>query len=389
MENMGRNKIASEVVMSDNSFNCITISTSALRNNYSYIKSKVAPGVKVMAMVKADGYGHGMVRAAKAFADVGCDMFGVAELGEAVKLRKSGVKGQIFVTLGFEDNEVDCFFEHRLTPVIYDFSSACTLAKRALQLNTQIDVHIKVDTGMSRLGINVDTLSDFAAKIEELHGLKIGGIMSHFPESDDRDSTSTAKGFAAFSKACSTLKSRFKGVCHIANSGAVLNFPSTHGAMVRCGIALYGYHPTGKLSPGDQSAEGLAPAMSFASRVLQVKTVPKGTGISYGLTFKTDRETRLAVLPVGYEDGFSRLLSNQAEVLIHGKRAPVRGRICMNLCMVDISDIDEVSVGDEVVFLGKQGDDEITADDIAEKMGSISYEVLCLLGNNNKRVHRE
>ncbi len=268
-------------------------------------------------------------------------------------------------------------------------SSARALSNRALQLGTQIDVHIKVDTGMGRLGVDTETLADFFDKIEELHGLNIGGIMSHFPESDDQDSASTLRGFGTFSKACGTLKNSFKGICHIANSGAVLNFPSTHGTMVRCGISLYGYNPAGKSVVNDQSSSGLAPAMSFVSRVMQVKTVPEGTGISYGLTFVTDRETRLAVLPVGYEDGFSRILSNQGEVLIRGKRAPVRGRICMNLCMVDITDIGEVSVGDEVVFLGRQGDEEITADDIAEKMGSISYEVLCLLGNNNKRVYRE
>ena len=377
------------VVMENNSYNCVTISSAALQHNYNYIKSKVAPGVKVMAMVKGDGYGHDMILAAKTFAGVGCDLFGVAELCEAVRLRKAGIKGRIFVMLGFEDDEVDSFFEHDLTPVIYSYSSARSLSDKALQAGVQIDVHIKVDTGMGRLGVMPEVLADFVDTVEELQGISIAGMMSHFPDSDNPVSGSTGKGFAVFSRVCTELRNRIKGVCHIANSGAVLNFPDTHCDMVRAGIALYGYHPAGVEHFDVQSAKGLIPAMSFGSKVLQVKTVPKGTGISYGLTYTTHRITRIAVLPVGYEDGYSRCLSNSGEVLIRGQRAPIRGRICMNLCMVDVTDIGDVTAGDEAVFLGTQGAETITADEIAEKIGSISYEVICLLGNNNKRVYRE
>ena len=375
--------------MSGNSYNCVTVSTTALKHNYNYIKSKVGPDVQVMAMVKADGYGHDMVRAAKVFADVGCTVFGVAELCEAVKLRNSGISGQIFVMLGFENAEADFFLEYDLTPVIFDYHSAQSLSDSGLKAGKQIGVHIKVDTGMSRLGVKPEELIGFIAKIDELEGISIAGVMSHFPESDNIESNSTGKGFASFTDACRTLKNRFKGVCHIANSGAVLNFPNTYCDMVRAGIALYGYHPTVRQQSEEELENGLIPAMSFSSKVVQVKTVPEGTGISYGHTFTTGRETRLAVLPVGYEDGFSRILSNRGEVLIRGQRVPVIGRICMNLCMVDITDTDEVSAGDEVVFLGVQGKETITADDIAEKTGSISYEILCLLGNNNKRTYRE
>jgi len=376
-------------VMEDNSYNCVTISSAALQHNYNYIKSKIAPGVKVMAMVKADGYGHDMIQAAKTFAGVGCDLFGVAELCEAVRLRKAGLKGRIFVMLGFEDDEVDSFFEHDLTPVIYNYSSARSLSDKALQAGVRIDVHIKVDTGMGRLGVMPEDLVDFVDIVEGLQGISIAGVMSHFPDSDNPVSGSTEKCFTAFSRVCNELKNRIKGVCHIANSGAVLNFPNTHCDMVRVGVALYGYHPAGVEHFDIQSAEGLVPAMSFGSKVLQVKTVPKGTGISYGLTYTTHRITRIAVLPVGYEDGYCRSLSNNGEVLIRGQRAPIRGRICMNLCMVDVTDIGDVTVGDEAVFLGVQGAETITADEIAGKIGSISYEVLCLLGNNNKRVYRE
>ena len=382
-------QVYNEFIMENKSYNCVTISSAALQHNYNYIKSKVAADVKVMAMVKADGYGHSMVQAARAFADVGCDCFGVAELCEATKLRKAGISGRIFVMLGFEEDDVGSFFEHDLTPVVYNYNSARSLSDKALQEGVQIGVHIKVDTGMGRLGVMVENLAEFVDTLEGLQGISIAGVMSHFPDSDNPVSGSTEKGFSAFSRACTGLKSRIKGVCHIANSGAVLNFPNTHCDMVRPGIALYGYHPAGIEYCDSRSAKGLIPAMSFSSKVLQVKTVPEGTGISYGLTYITNRETRVAVLPVGYEDGYSRVLSNRGEVLIRGQRAPIMGRICMNICMVDVTDISEAAAGDEAVFLGTQGMETITADDIAEKMGSISYEVLCLLGNNNQRVYRE
>jgi len=373
--------------MSGKSYNCVTVSTAALQHNYNYIKSRVGSKVRVMAMVKADAYGHDMIRASKAFAEVGCDVFGVAELCEGVKLRKSGISGQIFVMLGFEDDSAISFLEHDLTPVIFDYHSARSLSDIALNAGKKIGVHIKVDTGMSRLGVKPEALLAFTQKLERLGGISITGIMSHFPESDNPESRSTEEGFFSFTAGRNSLKNSFNGLYHIANSGAVLNFPNTYCDMVRPGIALYGYHPAGRQQK--ESEKGLIPAMSFSSKVLQVNRVPKGTGVSYGHTFTTDRETLLAVLPVGYEDGYSRIFSNRGEVLIHGQRAPVRGRICMNICMVDVTDIDSVSAGDEAVFLGRQGREVITADDMAEKMNSISYEVLCLLGNNNRRVYRE
>jgi alanine racemase len=213
--------------------------------------------------------------------------------------------------------------------------------------------------------------------------------MSHFPESDNPAAKSTIKNFASFTTACSALKNRFAGICHIANSGAVLNFPDTCCDMVRAGIALYGYHPAGRGGTVDVADENLLPAMSFSSRILQVKTVPAGTGISYGYTFITEKQTRLAILPVGYEDGYSRMLTNRGQVLIGGRKASVVGRVCMNMCMVDVSGLGDVQAGDEVVLLGRQGQESITADDIADEMGSISYEVLCLLGNNNQRQYIE
>lgn len=342
-----------------------------------------------MAMVKADAYGHGMVMAAKAFERAGCRTFGVAELREAVLLRQAGIQGDIYVTLGIAEEDAGLLFQYNLIPVIYSYETVLALSHKAVLLGQEIAVHIKIDSGMSRLGIFPGDIASFLDSVSCLQGIKIVGLMSHFPESDNPASPSTLKNYELFAGACRELKSRLSGICHIANSGAVLNFPDTYCDMVRTGIALYGYHPAGRSGAGTQYAESLIPAMSFSSRILQVKTLAAGTGISYGHTFQTKRSTRLAVVPVGYEDGYSRSLSNRGQVLVHGQRVPVLGRICMNMCMIDVSGLEGVTAGDEVVLLGRQGLENITADDIAEEMGSISYEVLCLLGNNNQRKYIE
>ncbi len=375
--------------MEYHSFNCIKVSRSALQNNFRYIQKSVAAGAEVMAMVKADGYGHGMVMAARAFADAGCEVFGVAELREGVILRKSGINGRIFVTIGFDQEDVGLFFKYDLIPVVYTYQAALALSEKAAFFGRNIKVHIKVDTGMSRLGILADELSEFLGSLADLPGIEPAGVMSHFPESDDPLSMSTQDGYDVFSTACDAMKKRGGQVCHIANSGAVLNFPNTHCDMVRAGIALYGYHPAGKVDRQPGKNGRLIPAMSFVTQILQVKTLPAGRGVSYRHTYRTTQPTKIGVLPVGYEDGFSRSLSNTAEVLIGSVAVPVIGRICMNMCMVDVSGIDTVKAGDEVVIMGRQGDNFITADDIAEKMASISYEVLCMFGNNNNRMSTE
>jgi alanine racemase len=369
--------------MKEQSFNRVFIDQAALRHNYRVVKQLTSGGRPVMAMVKADAYGHGMVIGARAFAAAGCTTFGVAELREGTLLRQAGISGEIYVTLGFFAEEAEAILRYDLIPVVYDLATARLLAGMATAASKEVAVHLKVDTGMGRLGLLPDELGPFLDAVQALPGLRVAGLMSHFPEADIAASASTLHATAVFAELCRLAKSRFSGICHIANSGAVLNFPASHGDMVRSGIALYGYHPAGP--SGGWNGEALRPAMSMRTRVVQVKTLPAGSGISYGHTYRTTQPMRVAVLPIGYEDGFSRALSNRAEVLIGGRRAPVRGRVCMNMCMVDVTAIDEVCAGDEVVVLGRQGGESITADDLAQWMGTISYEVLCLLGNNNQR----
>jgi alanine racemase len=375
--------------MYDKSFNCVKINCTALQRNYAFMQKRAGQGIPLMAMVKADGYGHGMVMAAKAFGRAGCTTFGVAELREGILLREAGIRGDIYVTIGFAVEDAELIFQYELTPVIYSYEAAQALSTKAIALGRDIGVHIKVDSGMGRLGVFPDDAVSFIDTLSSLQGIRIAGIMSHFPESDNPDSKSTLQNFELFKGACDALKDRFCGLRHIANSGAVLNFPDTCCEMVRAGIALYGYHPAGEKSSVSSDSENLIPAMSFSTRILQVKTFPAGMGISYGSTYQTKKNTRIAVLPVGYEDGYSRLLSNRGQVLVHGHLVPIVGRICMNMCMIDVSDVEAAKAGDEVVLLGQQGQGKITADDIAEEMGSISYEVLCLLGNNNKRQYIE
>lgn len=366
------------------SFNRVVVDLDALKHNYTLLKKKAGTSA-FLAMVKADAYGHGMAECSYTLEENGCSIFGVAELREAVILRQSGITSTIFAMIGFDRDDAECFVKYDIIPVVYDFSSLQALSSAAVLHKKEISIHVKVDCGMHRLGIMPEDLPAFIRLVQGLPGVKFGGIASHFPSSDDVNSSNTEECFARFEDCKKLLGESSPPIHHIANSGATLNFKKTHCDMVRCGIALYGYYPDGKR--GD-TKEGLRPVMSFTTHVLQVKDVPSGAGISYGHTFITTRPTRLAVLPVGYEDGFSRQLSNCGEVLIRGKRAPVRGRVCMNLCMVDITDIDGVTAGDEVVLLGRQGDDCITADDIASKIGTISYEVLCMIGNNNEREFR-
>jgi alanine racemase len=342
-----------------------------------------------MAMVKGDAYGHGMVAAATAFADVGCRSFGVAELCEGVELREAGIVGDIYIMVGFLPDHVEHFFTFNLTPVVFSREAIELLSTTAVRFGGDIGLHLKIDCGMSRLGIHPDEIEIFTDLVERLPGVTLAGVLSHFPESDNRQSPATRKAFAIYSEACSRIEKRFSGLKHIANSGAVLNFPETLCNMARAGISLYGYSPDGNGDDARIHDQALRPAMTFSTRVAMVKDIPAGTGVSYGHTYVTSRATRLAVLPVGYEDGYPRCLSNRAEVLIHGRRVPILGRVCMNLCMADITEIEGVQAGDEAVLLGEQGGMEITADDIARKAGTISYEILCMLGNNNERVHIE
>jgi alanine racemase len=372
------------------SLNRVEISLSALRHNFSLLKAK-APDAAVLAMVKADGYGHGMSECARTLAAAGADCFGVAEAVEGVELRKNGIDRPVFIMAGLLPEIIPALFEYRLTPVVVDDSCLETLSREAVQRGQEIGLHLKVDAGMGRQGCALSSIGGIIRQIQTLPGLSLSGIMAHFPKADDPDSDSTTEITAAFGRRLEKVQELLPEnlVLHLANSGGILYFPDSHQDMVRPGISLYGYYPNGEQGKMNAEEPRLQPVMRFTSRIIQIKEVAAGTGLGYGHTFTTSRPAKIAIIPAGYEDGYLRCLSNRAQALVHGQRVPAVGRISMNLTMFDVSDLGRVKLGDEVVLLGRQGDEEITADEIAAWMETISYEVLCLFGNLNNRVYVE
>ena len=381
------------------SANRVWVSAKALQANYRLLQSALPSDTPLLAMVKADAYGHGMIDAASAFAAVGCRHFGVAELPEAARLRDAGVEGEILVTAGLLPGQEEYFPRHSLSAAVFSAESARLLSAAGDACGRRVPVHIKVDCGMTRLGIRPEDTLAFAQLLGRLPGIEIAGLFAHFPEADSPEKPSNAQICGNFAMASAALAeaqaippdlSSRRPSCrrprrHLANSGAILNLPMAYFDMARSGIALYGYAPDGNPGHAVIGGTALQPAMRFVSRVLQVKDVAAGCGVSYGHTFVTARSSRLAVLPVGYEDGYQRALSNKASALISGRRAPIVGRICMNLCMADVTDIAGVAAGDDVVLLGCQGDECVSADELAALAGTISYELLCMIGNNNQR----
>lgn len=374
--------------MTTPSFNRVEIDLAALSHNYRAIQNSVGKGVEIMAVIKSDAYGHGLIRGAEALAGAGAATFGVAEVEEGVALRENGITGNIVVMLGCSEDGFEDVLDYRLQPVVFDPDVLENLSKFAGEHGKTVPVHVKMDLGMGRLGILPEQIADFLARLKNLKGVTPVGFISHFPLADSPDRQKTRDQSRRFGEIMQEVQQILGGKCvsHIANSAALLRLPETHFDMVRPGIALYGCPP---VTPETMHSElSLRPVMRFTTRIIQIKQVPAGCGISYGHTYLTDRPTKVAVLPVGYDDGYLRSLSSQGQVLIRGRRAPVIGRICMNACMVDVTDIGDVVTGDEAVLLGCQKEESITADEVAGWMNTISYEVLCLFGGKNTRIYK-
>jgi len=374
------------------SFNRVEIDIAALQANFQSIQHTVGPQVRVMAVVKSNAYGHGLLECAQAIYQAGGRTFGVAEVWEGAALRRAGLQGEIVVLLGGSRESYVDIIKHKLTPVVYDVDFITGLAHAAADRNTEARVHLKVDVGMGRLGVLPAEVEAYVSLIKRLSGISLSGLLSHFPVADETGAEEkTRDQLAHFRNVLARLKKKGAEsvVAHIANSAALIYFPDTHLDMIRPGISLYGCYPDASPARAKTAVPmlQLQPVMRFTTRVVQVKELDAGCGISYGHTFVPRRKSRIAVLPVGYADGYLRKLSNRAEVLIGGRRAPVCGRVCMNATMVDITDLAPVHPGDEVVLLGQQGDAVITADEIAKWLETISYEVLCLFGTFNERVY--
>jgi alanine racemase len=355
------------------------IDLKALSHNLEVVKKKTK-NKPVLAVVKADAYGHGAIEVSRHLLKNKIARLGVAFVEEAIVLREAGIKAPIIVF--FDPHNIDLFFKYNLTPVVYNYKNAKAFSDRAYKYNCKLSVHLKVDTGMGRVGLKTEDALAEILKIAEIKNLHLEGLMSHFSDADLKDRDFSEIQLSRFLRLIKSLKEKkihFK-FFHVANSAAILGFPKSHLDMVRPGIMLYGYGPVKK--------DILKPVLSLKSRIIFIKKVPAGTPISYGRTFITKRESLIATVPVGYADGYSRRLSNQGEVLINGRRAPVVGRVCMDTIMIDVTEIPQAREDTEVVLIGTQGKEKITAQDIAEKTGTIPYEVLTGISKRVKRIYK-
>lgn len=361
------------------------IDCDKIEHNLRLVRSRVGGDVKIMGVVKADAYGHGAAAVSKSLLHAGADCLAVASLEEAVELRDAGIDADILILGYTQPSWAAEVVEGGFIQTVYHLGLARALSDQARRQGKTARIHIKIDTGMSRIGIEPERSLPLIRELAAMDGLSLDGLYTHLSCADDEGGEEYSRiQLDRFDTLIADLKSR--GIeppaLHAANSAASLRWDRSHYGMVRPGIILYG------LAPSDAMKEQMAvfkPVMSIKSTIVEIKTVPENTKISYSGTFVTRRPTRVATLPAGYADGFSRRLSNRGRVLIDGCEAPIIGNVCMDFMMVDVTDIPAVGIENEAVLVGRQGGLEITMDEIAAILGTINYEVASLIG---KRVHR-
>jgi alanine racemase len=353
-----------------------------IEHNFKQVKSLVAPVTKILVTVKADAYGHGLIEVAKRLASCGVDYLGVASIDEGIKLREAGVTLPILLLGLILQEDIRPLFTYRLIPTVCDRQMAAALNRQAARLKQKIAVHIKVDTGMGRIGVLLKEALGLVCDISKLKNIQIQGIFTHFPLADS-DRKFTNRQIDSFNQLIGDLKNSGIKIplVHAANSIGLIDHAHSHFNMVRPGLVIYGLHPKKNLGLN------LKPVLSLKTRIVFVKKIGAGVGISYGLTYRTKRAGYIVTLPIGYGDGYPRNLSNLARVLIGGRRFRISGRICMDQIMVDVGNY-QPKVGQEVVLIGKQGKQQISAEELAELSGTISYEIVCGLGNRIPRIYR-
>jgi len=358
----------------------VEIDLSALEFNFRQIKKLVGIKTKVLCVVKADAYGHGMIEVSKRLSKCGAYYLGVASIDEAVKLRKSGIKLPILILEFIPDEHAGYIVDYNLTQGLCTETLAKSLNNYAKRKGKTAKVHIKIDTGMGRLGVWHEDALPFVKKIKKLKNVEIEGIYTHFP-SADTDRFFTNHQIRDFEALIRKLENNNIDIPlrHSANSTGVIDYRYSHLNLVRPGLMLYGIYPKESF----RSKLELRPVLSFKTRVLFIKKIPKGRSVSYGRTYIAKNPTTIATLPVGYSDGYLRSLSNKAEVLIRGVRRRIAGRICMDQSLIDLDNLKNVKIGEEVVLVGKQGKEEITLEELAVLANTISYELACSIGKNS------
>lgn len=369
------------------------ISLNAIEHNYNVIRNKVADGTKVCCVIKADGYGHGAVELSQIYEKLGADFFAVSNIDEGIEIRKSGSKLPI-VILGYTPvSEAENLAEYDISQAVFSLEYAKELSEKCVEEDCICKMHIKVDSGMSRIGFMCQEFPRDEYSIEEiceaccLPNLEVEGLFTHFCVSDEdaEGREFTNKQYENFIHVRDSLKKRGVdiSVVHCSNSGAIEDYPETCCDMVRAGIILYGLAPSSKLA----DRLDLVPAMTLKTVVAFVKEVQKGATISYGRTFTADRKMKIATVPIGYADGFIRQNAKDGYMTVNGKKAKIVGRICMDQTMLDVTDIENVKTGDEVVVFGTGENGEPTADSLAENTGTINYETVCLVGKRVPRIY--
>lgn len=359
-----------------------------IEHNVKEVVKRVGKMTEIMAVVKADAYGHGVFETVPTLIESGASRLAVSMIDEAIQLREFGVKLPILVLGYTEPSRAEDVINYNITQTVFSHELATALSDAAVKLGKQAKIHIKIDTGMTRVGFmpGYNAVKD-VVRINELPGIIIEGLFSHFASADELDQEYTMLQYERFESIIQELNriGILIPVKHIANSASVIQYPNLHLNMVRPGIILYGLYPSNDV---DKSLINLKPAMELKAKIVLVKEVEEGTPVSYGRTFVTKRKSRIATLPIGYADGYSRLLSSKGRVLIHGEYAPIVGNICMDQCMVDVTDIkSEVKTGDEAVIFGTQANKKITVDEIAQLCSTINYEVVSLIGKRIPRVY--
>lgn len=357
------------------------INLGNLAHNFRQIKKAAISGTKVMVTVKADAYGHGLIPVAKRLVKCGVDFLGVASIDEGIILRREGINTPILVMGVVLKEHIGPLFTFKLTPTVCDMVLAKALENKAKKLNQPINIHIKVDTGMGRIGVSHYDALRLVRRVALFKSLRIKGLFTHFAFADVNKKFTHYQAFLFYRLISKLNSSGIKiPLVHAANSAALLDYGNTHFNMVRPGLAIYG------LYPAKNPKVKLKPALSLKTKVVFLKKVPRGTGISYGHTYITNRDTRIVTLPIGYGDGYQRNLSNLAPVLIRGRRFKIIGRICMDQMMVDVGR-SKVNIGDEVVLIGSQGRNNIPVEELAQLSAAIPYEIVCGLGSRIPRVY--
>ena len=351
----------------------IEVDLDALTDNINALRDHLRAGTRFMAVVKKNAYGFGAVAVSRAALEAGVDYLGVHALEEALELREAGIHAPLLVLGPVLPGEAETVIKQRLAITVVDKELAHALAIASQKLNAEVEVHIKVDTGLQRFGVSLEEAPELLNYLNAFPALKVVGLYTHFSSADECDETPTKLQLERFLK----LAKLFPQVKlqHAANSAATLQFPETHLDMVRVGISLYGFYP----SDAVRRTVTLKPVLELKTRVARVHSIKAGEGVSYGLTWVAPEDSVVALIPFGYGHGLSRLLSNKGEVLIRGQRAPIRGVVCMDQSIVDVTEVPGVSVGDEATIIGRQGREEVTAEEIAGLTNTINYEVVTRL----------